>query len=924
MSRLLFLCTLLVVVLLASGSAVAAPSRCTCRDGQACYHYLNAPVDPPDDPCVCPQCRAKRGSCEKKYPQDWDQTCCGNHKMECFLRRHAASWKLSCSERLAGTCACKNPHPENCPSCGINGKPWDVEGLSRIRKQVEVERRLLGPRRKFVLIESAHFYLVTDIRKLKIRTQKSEKRFMGMHEIAHLFIQRAEIARQEFIDAFGDEVIGPRPTAIYLLERESLKREVALACFGHQEPELIYGGDVKRIGGGYAYNGLAISKDKYSEYGAAPDEDHWLHLQMRHLIGHLLISCWKKVDGRNEFLPRWAYSGAGHWLSRNPENLREMANFCAGEGKVVKHSGEKWGRYLRINARNPKAHPIQRIFDVNSLGGLDLEMHIRAWSWFDLFLREDREPFIRFLAALREGKEHRAALQEAFGCSAEDLQTRWEERITGHRETIAPTAEEIDTARPEAPGARERAEIRSETDPATLAARIRALESISDPLTAATLVPLLAHESELIRETVVIALGRGTSPAVKEWLRTEGLSRSSGLARAYVARIIGGLADREAGPALTAVLSSGNWLVRAHAVRALGRIGYEPALREMARLATDRSPKVRLTAMDALARFKERAAFAWESVSEGLSNSAWQVRSAAADCLGALHDMRAVEPLIDRMEIETGRIRQDIRRALKQITRDDLGNNPKVWREWWDREVERAGGTPTRPGAGKEIPKGEHTYGEPPTYYGIRVYSRGVGYVVDTSASMIYEIELDPVWLKRHRRDYPSHARKSDLARREIEASLSSLDPRTLINVFFFRTVAMTWKSKMVPATKSNVESALRRIAGEQPTGDFGRQAFRTNYVDALRLVLDEKKGAPTSGSFKATPDTIFFLTDGKPTVGDITEPEILLSWFAERNRFARMHFNVITFGSQETNDRFLRRLAEENGGQFVQVPSAK
>ena len=89
-------------------------------------------------------------------------------------------------------------------------------------------------------------------------------------------------------------------------------------------------------------------------------------------------------------------------------------------------------------------------------------------------------------------------------------------------------------------------------------------------------------------------------------------------------------------------------------------------------------------------------------------------------------------------------------------------------------------------------------------------------------------------------------------------------------------------------------------------------------------MLLDEKKGATPSGNFRDTPDTVFFLTDGKPTVGDITEPETLLSWFAERNRFARMHFNVITFGSQETNDRFLRRLAEENGGQFVQVPSAK
>jgi hypothetical protein len=321
--------------------------------------------------------------------------------------------------------------------------------------------------------------------------------------------------------------------------------------------------------------------------------------------------------------------------------------------------------------------------------------------------------------------------------------------------------------------------------------------------------------------------------------------------------------------------------------------------------------------------FGHRAAFSWKPVSDALSHPAWQVRSAAAVCLGALGDMRGVEPLIDRMTIETGRIRRDIRRALKRITRDDLGNDPKVWRDWWDKEVERAGGQPTRPGEGREIPAGEHTYSEP-TYYGIRVYSRGVGYVVDTSSSMVYEIELDPAWLKRHRRDYGHLAVKADLARKEIEASLSSLDPRTSFNVYFFRTFASSWKSSMVKATKSNVEAAVRKIVAEQPRGGFEKQLFRTNYVDALRLLLDEQKGATPSGNFSDTPDTVFFLTDGKPTVGDITEPEVLLSWFAERNRFARMHFNVITFGSQETNDRFLRPLAEDNGGKFVQVPSKK
>ncbi|MHC4473271.1 MAG: hypothetical protein ACYS99_20190, partial [Planctomycetota bacterium] len=81
--------------------------------------------------------------------------------MECFLRRHAASWNLVCSEQLDGKCSCKNPHPEWCPYCGTHGREWHAGGLEQIRRQVEVERRILGPRKKFVAIKSPHFYLVT-------------------------------------------------------------------------------------------------------------------------------------------------------------------------------------------------------------------------------------------------------------------------------------------------------------------------------------------------------------------------------------------------------------------------------------------------------------------------------------------------------------------------------------------------------------------------------------------------------------------------------------------------------------------------------------------------------------------------------------------------------------------------------------------
>jgi len=119
-----------------------------------------------------------------------------------------------------------------------------------------------------------------------------------------------------------------------------------------------------------------------------------------------------------------------------------------------------------------------------------------------------------------------------------------------------------------------------------------------------------------------------------------------------------------------------------------------------------------------------------------------------------------------------------------------------------------------------------------------------------------------------------------------------------------------------MPATPSNVKAAVSRMAAEEPSPPSRAQPgedvastaaqYRTNYVDVLRLVLGVGKGT-MSANLSDTPDTMHFLTDGRPTAGDITDPEILLQWFEERNQFARVKVSVITFG-QLVADRVLER----------------
>jgi HEAT repeats/PBS lyase HEAT-like repeat len=908
----------LVLLLTAAAESPAAP-KCTCREGEACYHFLNAPVKPPDDACHCAACRTNRGSCPRRIPDRWDAACANNTRMACFLRRHAASWGLTCSVMLdEPKCACKNPHPEWCPKCGENGSDWrDHTALKTIRRQRELEAKVFGRKPKLIVVTSRHFYLVTDISNLKVRTQNGTPRRMGTHELAHLYAQRAEIAHEDFCRVFGRLVDRETRIAIYLTRRESTQDVIARTYFGLPVLDFTYGASETRdVAGGYCRDGLAISFDQHSS-------DHWLHLKLRHNIGHILVSRWRPPGGRYDVLPVWVYRGSAHWLSRLPRKFHEMATFHHGEGKVEIDTGAKWQKHLRRMASSPSTSPMQRFLDMAHRESLSLDDHRRIWSWFDLFLAEDRERFLAFLCGMLGGREGRASLEAAFGCSPEELDQRLKDRVLGKRRSLAPTAEELDAAQPDSPGARRRASLRSETDRATLAAKIRALEAVREPLTAESLLPHLAHESELVRESAVLMLTRGSSPDVVRWLREEGLEIGPEAVRAQIIRILGGIPDQDAGPALMPHLGSAHWHTRAQSARAMGRIRHEPALRTLAKLTADSSPMVRIASLVALGRFGPRAGFSLKAAAAQLSASTWQVRSAAAECLGALGDLRAVDPLLDRMEKEGGRIRLDIRDALRLLIGDDLGADPRAWRNWWDKEKERHGGIPPPEAMGKPTRPEDEDYAPPPTFYGLRVFSSRVAYLVDSSGSMLREMTIDPKWLRKNRREYPPRAARFVLASCEVERSLRSLDSRSGFTLMFFSDRAEAVKDGLTTATPQNVNRALSRMRAAKPGTFSGRQSV-TNYVDALRLLLDRKKDEGPTDRLRNTADTAYFLTDGYPTAGDITEPDVLLSWFLELNDFARIRLHVLTYGKVGSDHRMLAALAEGNGGTFVMVPEAR
>ena len=89
------------------------------------------------------------------------------------------------------------------------------------------------------------------------------------------------------------------------------------------------------------------------------------------------------------------------------------------------------------------------------------------------------------------------------------------------------------------------------------------------------------------------------------------------------------------------------------------------------------------------------------------------------------------------------------------------------------------------------------------------------------------------------------------------------------------------------------------------------------NYDPAL---LTYTGGARKDVIRKRKLDTVFFLSDGKPSHGKLVDTNEILKEVVEINKMYRIVFHTIAIG--QFQKEFLRELARKNGGVFVDLGS--
>jgi len=539
----------------------------------------------------------------------------------------------------------------------------------------------------------------------------------------------------------------------------------------------------------------------------------------------------------------------------------------------------------------------------------------------DLMLREDRTRWLKTLERLRHKEHEGKAFKAELGMKPDEFHERWVKRVLGRRKTMGVLR--ADGGDADEVGRRERTRLMTTLDAEELAGLIRGLDVVKDIDTLEALLTQMDNKSDLVRESIHLVLLRTKDPGVIAFLREQALHDPDAAVRAGVARVLGGLKDAEARERLEAALQDRDWLVRANAAQALQRIGDAAAQPALLAALAEKKPKPWIAVADAFASFGGRSEAATPLLAARLADPRWQIRLTAARALAKVGTASCLDLLIARFAKENGRLKREFHYALRGVTGDDLGPRAATWARWWKAQKEKHGGLPPEPPKPVEPNPEDSRYADPnagkknrpeddPHYYGRRIYSRSICFVLDTSQSMDTNMKVRREDTKRLG-DLPLDGTRDQIAKKALRDALHKLDRRTRVRLVFFGTRVKLWNRDLQPATPANIEAAESALRNARPWGE-------TNFHGALKAALGLHGRPTTDPRLEDIPDTVYFLTDGRPTRGEISAMPELVSWFANLNRFAKVNMHIIALGELNVDLPSLRALAEAGNGELIHV----
>jgi hypothetical protein len=353
------------------------------------------------------------------------------------------------------------------------------------------------------------------------------------------------------------------------------------------------------------------------------------------------------------------------------------------------------------------------------------------------------------------------------------------------------------------------------------------------------------------------------------------------------------------------------------AIRAAAQLG-EPMLPVLtSALAKAGKPDVIAALLLGIGMLGERAKGAAEQILPLLGHSDGGVAEQAALALQHMKVGAAIEPMIILLAREGGQARLRIASALEILTGQQHGTNIAAWQGWFAKEgaAYAAGDKPL--GLGK--PSQHRKYDQENYYYGIPQHGKGIIYVIDCSGSMVVDKDT-PKWGDPQNSRLPEPATdpansRSEASKRELVRAIRGLSGDKTFNIIWYNHAATLFRKSMVPATPKNVEAAFAFIRGLPADSS-------TNIYEAMKLAFTITGRGSYDKHYGVEFDTIFLLTDGKPTlqgVGD-DDPMKIIEGVRQWNPLQRVVIHTIAMGESGIDHDFMQKLASENRGEYRKI----
>ncbi|MCZ6602453.1 MAG: HEAT repeat domain-containing protein [Planctomycetota bacterium] len=332
-------------------------------------------------------------------------------------------------------------------------------------------------------------------------------------------------------------------------------------------------------------------------------------------------------------------------------------------------------------------------------------------------------------------------------------------------------------------------------------------------------------------------------------------------------------------------------------IEVLRTLKSEPAVRRLAKEVRSHSRwQARVIIAKALRLLRNPLAL--EGLHKGLKHPRWAVRSAVVGAIGATRSKDSIAVLIKQLKKEDGRVAGEIHKALRRITGKDMAHLEE-WQTWWKWAKEKFKVPPTKTSKPRPVVDQGNTVTK--SIYG-EVISKKLIFVIDISESMKVVLTDGP----------DRGLSRMQIMKRELtRAVLWALPEKAEFNVIAYATDVLPWKKELVESTQKNRDAACAWVERLERSGE-------TNVMAALDVALGEKDI-----------DTIYFLSDGSPSTGRITNVQDILKEVRRQNGARNVVINTIALlggdgklyklvEAKPMARSFLKDLASQNEGTFT------